>query len=176
MSASQCLAHHDLRVAPLGSDPEVEPGGNLGGRHGPAKKESRRSGPGGGKHLRDRPREERLDLVLRPAHGRGRGDDLGPHRRARRSRARTAPRWPLRTGRPSCPSGPEIRCSSSWITRSGGGSGASSRVPLPRLRSPVEPRSRRADPPLRASAPACPTHGSDANLSTVAIRKAGSRR
>lgn len=72
------------------------------------------------------------------------------------------------------PSGPEIKCNSSWITRSGGGRASVNRVPLPGSAPPKKPfASCRSAPP--SSTPAWPTHGSDANLSTVAIKKAGSR-
>ena len=43
------LAHHDLRIPALGGDAEVEPGGNLRGRHRRGEERVRRSGPGGGK-------------------------------------------------------------------------------------------------------------------------------
>ena len=71
-----------LRVSPLGRDPQVEPRGDLRSRHRLREERVATVGARRGKHLRERPREQRLDLVLRPAHGGCRGDDLGPYRAA----------------------------------------------------------------------------------------------
>ena len=74
------LAHDDFRVPALRGDSEIKPCRRLRRGNRPREERVAPVGPGRREHLRQWPREERLDLVLRPAHGGGRGDDLGPHR------------------------------------------------------------------------------------------------
>ena len=80
---------------------------------------SRASGPGGGKTASPAV-EQRADLAVRPADGGGRGD----HLRADDTPAVQLPRrQPVDRGLVEAdqrPSGPEMRCSSSWMIRSGG--------------------------------------------------------
>ena len=130
-------------------------------------------GPGGGKICVSERAEQRLDLVLRASHRRRRGDDLRP-RPHRSSRPRSQSPSIAVSYRPAIvPSGPEIRCSSSWMTRSGGGSGARQRRALPGLGGAVEAVAvipvRAAEQRARRRRPT----GSVANLSTVAIEERG---
>ena len=60
--------------------------------------------------------------------------------------------------------------------RSGGGSGAGQRRAAVRLARAVEAVLVVAVDPAEEARPTCPVQGSAANLSTVAIRKQGSRR
>ena len=76
------LPHHDLRIPSLGSNPEVQSRRDLRGRHRVGKERVPTIGARRRKHLREWPREQRLNLVLRPSHGGGRRHDLRPHRAA----------------------------------------------------------------------------------------------
>ena len=69
-------AHQDLGVPALRGDADVLPCRRLRRRQGPGEERVAAIRPRRGEHLGHRPREQRLNLVLRPAHRRGRGDDL----------------------------------------------------------------------------------------------------
>ncbi len=69
-------AHQHLGVAALRGDADVEPRGRLRRRHGTGEKGVAPIRSGRREHLGQRPGEQRLDLVLRPPGGGGRGDDL----------------------------------------------------------------------------------------------------
>ena len=91
---------------------------------GPSGRRSCRRGrcPGGGKTAVLGRSNSACDLLAGAAHRRGRSDDLRADARCRRPCARRADRWPPRRGRRPCRAGPAIRCSSSWMIRSGGSS------------------------------------------------------
>ena len=112
--------HDHLGAAALGGDADVQPGVallrrmDLGKERIPAIRAGRREDV----HLPAV--EQRADLVLGPADRGRRGHDLRPDLRVRprlwlHSSSRAVSYSPT-----IVPSGPEIRCSSSWMTRSGG--------------------------------------------------------
>ena len=72
----QHAAHQHLRVPALRGDADVEPRRRLRRGHGAGEERVAPVRPGRREHVRRRPGEERLHLILRPARRGGRGDDL----------------------------------------------------------------------------------------------------
>ena len=150
---------------------------------------ARRRAPAAGRSRRRRPYSPRT-CSAGVAHGGRRRDDQRPHRVLPSDVAPggTACRPRPRTSPTVVPSAPVIRCSSSWMIRSGGrsrptgrtvaawlsvrrvaGRGSCSRVVG--VHVPVAARS--APPRSRTATPASPSRASRANLSTVAMTNAG---
>ena len=97
--------HHDLEAAPLGGEPQIEPGVALAGRMGLGEERVAAVGTRRREDIDLPAVEQGLDLVLGAADGGRRGDDLGPDLLAVDRPGCTARRGPTRRARPWCPSG-----------------------------------------------------------------------
>ena len=162
------LPHHDLRIPPRGGNPEVQPRGDLRGRDRLGKERVSTVWARRRKYLRERPREERLNLVLCPAHRGGRRDDLRPHCAAGDlAHAERFDRRFIETGHRA--EGTRNQVQLVLDHEVGRGERRSEARTLPRLRSPVEPgrigpvrppeqRARRPDPRQRGELIHCRDH------------------